>query len=94
MKIGREMRERGPDLCDRSGMIVAPRAGLEPAAYCLGGSCSIRLSYRGLACRGSQRTGGQAKPSLWPGWPQPGFIPNKLPGTAVPRLQPLLSGEH
>jgi len=31
---------------------------------------------------------------LWPGWPQPGFIPNKLPGTAVPRLQPLLSGEH
>src|SRR5215469_10959573 len=27
--------------------IVAPRAGLEPAAYCLGGSRSIRLSYRG-----------------------------------------------
>ena len=26
----------------------APRAGLEPAAYCLGGSRSIRLSYRGL----------------------------------------------
>jgi hypothetical protein len=26
---------------------LAPRAGLEPAAYCLGGSRSIRLSYRG-----------------------------------------------
>src|SRR5215469_6980376 len=29
----------------------APRAGLEPAAYCLGGSRSIRLSYRGLSCQ-------------------------------------------
>lgn len=26
---------------------MAPRTGLEPAAYCLGGSRSIQLSYRG-----------------------------------------------
>lgn len=29
-------------------MIVAPRAGFEPATFPLGGECSIRLSYRGV----------------------------------------------
>ena len=44
---------------------VAPRAELEPAAYCLGGSRSIRLSYRGFAPPYDlSRTAGTAKPSL------------------------------
>jgi hypothetical protein len=51
----------------RSTCLSAPRAGLEPAAYCLGGSRSIRLSYRGRncpACSPNVRLPAGARPSL------------------------------
>ncbi len=51
---------------------VAPRAGLEPAAYCLGGSRSIRLSYRGRgyparrpASHEQETAGSRTKPSRY-----------------------------
>ncbi len=43
---------------------MAPRAGLEPAAYCLGGSRSIRLSYRGLTGPARVHARPRAAPSL------------------------------
>ncbi len=40
--------QRKPDKFGRnSSMLLAPRAGLEPATRCLEGSRSIQLSYRG-----------------------------------------------
>ena len=50
-EVGNKPAESPVDLRTNSPMILAPRAGLEPAAYCLGGSRSIRLSYRGRAAR-------------------------------------------